>query len=65
LLRFLFLCAAGGLPFSGSPFTLTADISSRRVDFLCVWPDECSSFSGAVVSRRVTTLPSSGCFPAY
>jgi hypothetical protein len=53
------------LGFHLSPAFLAADISLRRTDFLCVWPDECTSFAGAVVSRLVTTLPLSGCLPVY
>jgi hypothetical protein len=68
VVRVLFFCAAGCLPFSVSPFPaacLAAHISLRRIDSLGVRPDECSSFSAAVVSRLVTALPSSGCLPVY
>jgi hypothetical protein len=47
--------AAGCLPSSASPFPpvcLATNISSRRVHFLCVTPDECTSCSAAGVSRK-------------
>jgi hypothetical protein len=57
----LFFCESGCFPFSVStfpPVCLTADIPFRQIDFLIVRPDECSSFSGTVVSRLVTELHS-------
>jgi hypothetical protein len=53
-----FVCAA--CLVVGVLFFCAADFSLRRIDCLCVWPDECISFSAAAVSRLVTTLPSSG-----
>ncbi len=49
MVRVLFLCLAGCLPVSPfPPAYLAADISLRHIHFLCLWPDECTSFSGAV-----------------
>jgi hypothetical protein len=45
------------LGFPLSPACLAAEISLSRIDCLCVWPDECTSFSDAAVSLLVTTLP--------
>ena len=55
----VFFCTVDWLTSSVSPFPpdyFAGDISLSHIDFLCVCPDECSSFSGDVVSRRVTSL---------
>ena len=68
VVRVLFLCAADCSPFSVCPLPpacLAADISLRRSDFLCMWPVECTSFSGAAVSQLGRTLSSSGCLPVF
>jgi hypothetical protein len=52
--------AAGCLPSSACPFPpvcLATNISSRRVHFLCVTPDECTSCSAAGVSRKKLSVP--------
>ena len=40
-----------------SPDSLAADMSLSLIHFLCVTPDECTSFSTAGVSRKKLSVP--------
>ena len=55
----------GLLGFPLSPSLFGVDNSVNLIEFLCAWSAECTSFSGTVVSRLVTTLPSSDYLPVY